>query len=109
MGLLRFLWYTFLILLWGFIAITVAGCATVDLQCGMRADYKTQMTVSRSGKVSIAWVYGAGFEGHQYGEMIDADDVKIIRMTGEPPDFNNICDLARLGHEVAHAMGGRHQ
>lgn len=82
------------------------GCATVDVQCGMRADYKAS-PLPAHGRATFAWSYGVGFSGNQYGEAIPGE-VTVIRLAGTPPTFNDVCGLARLGHEVAHAMGGRH-
>lgn len=85
----------------------LAGCASVDVQCDMRVDYRSS-PIPAHGKTTFAWSYGQGFLlPTQYGEAI-ASDITVIRLRGDPPTFNDICGLARLGHEVAHAMGGRH-
>lgn len=87
----------------------LAACATPAVQCQMRDDYTVGAGVPVTGSVTLTWVYGQGFGGRQYGEAIDAGGLQIVRLAGDPPDFNDICGLARLGHEVAHALGGRHQ
>lgn len=89
--------------------VALGGCASTDVQCGLRADYQTRAGVPFTGRTTIAWTYGQGFSGRQLGEMIDTPDVKILRLRGDPPDFNDVCGLALLGHELAHALGGRHQ
>lgn len=88
--------------------IPLLGCATVDVQCGMRADYADASPVAPAGRVELAWAYQQGFPDNRYGEAIVSDRVVVIRMAGEPPTHNDICAMARLGHEVAHGMKGRH-
>jgi hypothetical protein len=86
-------------------ALALSGCATD----GISTRYETTEPVARQGKACFAWSFGQGFEGTQVGEVISADGLYIVRIAGEPPKFNDLQGLARLGHEVGHVMNGRHQ
>ncbi len=88
------------------------GCASVDMECGMRADYKAS-PLAPEGEVLIKWAFNSTPKNPAaYGdaECWEAQGQRscILRLRDSPPTFNEICRLARLGHEVGHAMGGNH-
>lgn len=89
------------------------GCATPDLVCGVRADYQNPTRIKSSGTVLLHWDYQANPSNPiAYG---DADcwqgEVRTcnLRLRGAAPDLNDVCALAKLGHEVAHSLGADHE
>lgn len=89
-----------LFVLWATSLLT--GCAS---QC-VRTDY-VQAPIPTHGEVRIAWAFGQTFAGNVYGQTDHTADKAIVSLR-DLPSFNNECSLARLGHEVLHAFGGRH-
>src|SRR5687767_1238647 len=67
--------------------VVLTSCTTLDVACGMRADYKPAAPIPAAGRITFAWAYGQGFEDLRYGEAIPGG-IPIIRMAGEPPTFN---------------------
>jgi hypothetical protein len=100
------------------VMLTVGGCATPDLVCGMRADYAKETPVAPRGHVRLTWRYipkgeWSGCAPNSYGcapSYIgpDGEEVYTLRLK-EAPEFGDVCKLARFGHEVAHALGARHE
>lgn len=86
------------------------GCATPAIQCGMRDDYSSAEPFPVSGEVTIRWRYYAQPSNpNAYG---DADCWEQgtrrfceLRLVGDPANFNDVCKLAKLGHEVGHGLG----
>lgn len=93
------------------LALVLQGCASPAVQCGMRDDYEPDRyrhhePVATTGRVTVTWLYRQGFEDNRYGESFVSGDELVVRMRGEPPTHNDVCGLARLGHEIAHGMKG---
>jgi hypothetical protein len=90
--------------------VGLSACAGLDPRdCGMAPVAQTA-PVAREGNVRVQWIYGSEIRWDWYGEAISiGPGAVIIRMAGEPPRFNDVCALARLGHEVAHGMGASHE
>lgn len=84
----------------------IVGCASVDRQCDMRADYVLRPTPTH-GEVRLAWAFGQSFAPTVYGQTDHTTEKAIVSLR-DLPAFNDTCSLARLGHEVLHAMGGSH-
>lgn len=86
--------------------LLLSGCASVD--CNMKTDYAQMTPVPESGSVAFSWQYRSALQEGLYGLTRCNGDSCHLMMDGTPPDFSDICGLARLGHEVSHAMGARH-
>jgi hypothetical protein len=89
------------------------SCATPDLICNMKIDYAgdaQHSSVAPQGNVRLAWRFNAEQRAGFYGNadcMKGDDPLCVVRLKGAPPKFSDVCGLARLGHEVAHAMAER--
>jgi hypothetical protein len=89
--------------------LVLGGCTSIERACDMAPVTQTAR-VAESGRVVVSWVYGQQLTTpNWYGEAYPLQGEVIIRMKGEPPAFDDVCGLARLGHEVAHGMGAKHQ
>lgn len=82
------------------------SCATPGLQCGMKDDYREQRTLAATGKVSVSWNYNKLTAVGKYGDHVCDESGKNchIVLAGKPPAFNDVCGLAKFGHEMAHLM-----
>lgn len=84
-------------------------------QCDMKANYADVIAATPEGTVTIHWRYRADSElaSTVYGDTTCRDTfmgkVCEIRMRGDPPNVNDVCGLARLGHEAGHALGAQHE
>jgi hypothetical protein len=85
------------------IALVVVGCATPEKQCGMLPVKATTERLPSSGRVIVDWIYQQEMSFARYGEAYLLDGQTVIRMRGEPPRFDDVCGLAKLGHEVVHS------
>lgn len=84
--------------------------------CNMQIPANTARAAPK-GEVTIRWQFESsdlicGSSGH-YGcttriRPILGRTVEYIELVGPPPDFHDVCGMARIGHEVLHAMGGLH-
>ena len=83
-------------------ALVNVGCATVETQCGMGHVYPTEQRLPVSGRVIVDWIYQQGLPFDRYGEAYVLDGALVVRMKGEPPQFGDVCGLAKLGHELTH-------
>lgn len=89
---------------------TAISAAEALRTCDIRSDYRNNGVAARSGRVVVVWAFDQGFPGRQYGETMCRDGVCVIRFGFAPPTANDLCELAKVGHEVAvHAMGGGHE
>lgn len=88
--------------------VLMSGCASLEQQCGMKPVSQTA-TVPYSGSVRVQWIYGQDVGPERYGVALPFDGFVIIRMKGEPPRFDDVCAMAKIGHEVVHGMGGKHE
>lgn len=78
--------------------------------CDIRSDYRNTRAGSRSGRVVVAWAFDQGFPDRRYGETMCRDGACIVRLGFAPPTANQLCELAKVGHEIAiHAMDGSHE
>jgi hypothetical protein len=91
-------------------ASNLPSCATPDIICNMKIDYAGDTQhgdVAPQGNVRLAWRFNAEQRNGSYGnaDCTRGDDpLCIVRLKDAPPKFSDVCGLARLGHEVAHAM-----
>src|SRR5688500_8180600 len=85
--------------------VGLSACAGLDPRdCGM-SPVTQSAPVAHAGDVRVQWLYGQQVQWNWYGEALSiGPGAVIIRMAGAPPRFNDVCGLARLGHEVAHGM-----
>lgn len=90
-------------------ASQLPGCATVAQQCGMRDDYRRVARPESHGTVRLTWAFGQQLSGRDYGANVRVADGVLVSMREAPPSLNDVCALARLGHEVVEAMGGAHE
>ena len=88
---------------------TLAGCATPELMCDMKADFREQTPMQGSGEKTIRWQFGAEVGTGFYGMTYCDESICQVDMKGKPPSFSDVCGLARFGHELAHAMNARHE
>jgi hypothetical protein len=95
--------------------LVVAACShveprpTVAQACNMRADYVTVERAPAHGDIRLQWAYLQPFTGDHIGSTAHVGDGAIVSLAGAPPGFDDVCGLAKLGHNVLEAMGGRHQ
>ena len=89
----------------------LAGCATPNVACSVRDDYRQTASIPRTGAVMITWSYEAQLPG-KHGDTICVDGPPRqchVRIAGEAPTFNNVCGLAVFAHEtLLHGMGAQH-
>ena len=90
------------------------GCATPGVQCGMKDNYQHVMPVADSGTVTIHWQYGPKPRQGVYGlttchYKIGLGQECFIALEGPAPTANDVCGLAKIGHEVGHAMLMEHE
>jgi hypothetical protein len=95
------------------LALMLSGCATPDVACGMRADYQQLAMPAQDGEVWLRWHFNAQEPAPRYGitrcwTRPDGERACRVDLNEAPPRFNDICGLARLGHEVVHPMGAHH-
>ena len=93
------------------LAVPLSGCTTPGVACDMRTEYASEAPMTETGNVRIAWRFNAEQPAHQYGvtDCAKGDDpLCLVRLKGAPPKFDDVCGLAKFGHEVAHAMGAAH-
>ena len=88
---------------------TMAGCASPEQVCDMKADFREEIPMSGSGEKTIRWQFGAEVAVGYYGMTYCDDSVCRVDLKGKPPRFSDVCGLARFGHELAHAMNARHE
>jgi hypothetical protein len=90
---------------------SLLGCATPDAICDMRVRYEERPMTS-TGNVRLAWRFDAETREGNYGVTdcyeTDGERLCLVRLKGPPPKFSDVCGLAKLGHEVAHAMNATH-
>lgn len=92
------------------LAAVLQACATVDVQCDMKADYAKARTAPTHGSMQLKWAFDQTFTNPiQWGTRAPVRDGALIALKGPPPSFNDVCALARLGHEVNEAMGATHE
>lgn len=89
----------------GLLMFAVSGCATLE-RCDIK-QYEQTAPVASHGKVTLVWALEQQFPGRQFGSTYCNAGTCIVSLSGTPT-FENHCSLARLGHEVAEAMGARH-
>lgn len=90
---------------------SLIGCATPDVMCQMKTQYGAEVAMAKTGNVRLAWRFEAEQKPGFYGvaDCTKGDDpLCLLRLKGSPPKFDDVCGLARLGHEVAHALGAMH-
>jgi hypothetical protein len=101
------------VLLGGASPLLLASCATPDVACNIRADYRAVTAVPHSGIANVSWRYDA-----QLGQNVRGDALCVetsagrqchLRFVGKPPEFTDVCGMARLGHEFLHAFGAAHE
>ncbi len=97
--------FSFVILL---TALLLAGCATPDVQCDMRVDYEHITPIPQKGTVRLDWEFLATLDRNVNG--VTRCQFGNCRMyLKQQPDFRSVCDLAKFGHEVVHALGAHHE
>lgn len=87
----------------------LAGCATPAMQCQMRDDYAGAQPFPVEGEVTIRWTYYAQPKNPAAYGSADCwhDGTRrfcYLRLKGDPASFNDVCKLARLGHEFGHGL-----
>lgn len=91
----------------------LASCATAGVQCDMRTEYERPSAASTKGAAHLTWSFDAAIEPGKYGDTLCVE-TRLgrqcdVRLAGPPPAFDDVCGLARLGHEVGHVMRGDHE
>jgi hypothetical protein len=86
------------------------GCAQVERReladtCQI-ADHPHAGPAPEHGRITLAWAFNQGFPhpDRRWGETTCDAAACVIRLEGPPPRFDDICALARLGHEAREAM-----
>lgn len=93
--------------------LVLCGCATLDTQCNM-AIPENSKHMAPEGETLVVWRFDPASTNCQptsYGcaECSGSNPrVCFITLKFTAPDFNDVCKLARLGHEVGHALGAMH-
>lgn len=89
-------------------AFLAFGCATPGVMCDMKVDYPSESAVPLVGNVRLAWRFEAEQRGGAYGntDCMASDDGRlcVVKLKGPPPSFSDVCGLAKLGHEMRHAL-----
>lgn len=83
------------------------GCATPDVQCNMRTWYEEITPPPDDGRMYLAWHFGSTACGP--ATLTNGCEFNQVIWLTTKPDFRDVCSLAKFGHEVAHAMGARHE
>lgn len=92
------------------LAFALSGCATVDVQCDMAIPAVTAPAAQR-GEATIRWAFdpaAANCPPHSNGCALVLEDVTLLTLKFVAPSFSDVCALAKLGHEVLHAMKASH-
>jgi hypothetical protein len=90
---------------------SLIGCTTPDVVCGMRINYVSDVRPPAQGNVRLAWSFNAGQRVGSYGnaDCTKGDDpLCVLRLKGEPPRFDDVCGMAKFGHELLHGVGAGH-
>lgn len=92
------------------LALVLTGCASPAIQCGMKDNYQQPTKATVAGTGVLRWKFNAtGCKSGSYGCELPREDGAMLLLKFPPPDPNDICALAKLGHEVAHYMGASHE
>jgi hypothetical protein len=78
----------------------------------MRTEYANETPMAAQGNVRLAWRFDAEQPRGQYGVTdcyaTDGERLCLVRLKGPPPRFNDVCALAKLGHEIGHVLEAQH-
>jgi hypothetical protein len=91
------------------LSLLLAGCASPEVVCDMRVDYERMSAVAQSGSVRLDWQFVRQVKPGTYGSAWCNGDHCLLTLQMEPPNFSEVCQLARLGHEVLHVMKAAHE
>ena len=93
------------------LAMVAAGCATPGAICNIRDDWHTLQPIPERGHLVITWEFNAPRQGANNDGITFcySNDVCQLYLKEPPPRFDDVCALARFGHELAHGVGGRHE
>lgn len=86
--------------------VFASACTTPDVACRMKADYVGHCAIAAEGSKRLRWVFNA--QGrclpNSYGCVECYGDTCTAYLRDAPPTINDVCGLARLGHELCHVM-----
>lgn len=84
------------------------GCATPAQLCDVKQDYHSTAIPSR-GEVRVTWEVKA-LPANRYGyATCDKTGTQCHIEITNRPNYSDVCRVHDFGHEMLHAMGGRHQ
>lgn len=91
----------------------LSSCSQQEVGC-VRTDYQQVTLPARSGEIVLHWDLDQQTPEGFYGDTVCAPalgdvPVKCFVRLNITPTFNDSCSLAKLGHEVNHAMGAQHE
>lgn len=91
------------------VALSLSGCASVDVQCEMQVDYDSETPIAQQGSVRLNWQFdnGGRCKTTSYGCTFCTPGECTVYLK-QSPNFHNVCAMAQLGHELEHALGARH-
>jgi hypothetical protein len=93
-------------------ALLTTGCATTDVQCGMKIDYASERPIAQQGEVLLRWKVDASrCEPTSYGCTFCNDrngmrecDVYLR----SDASFSDVCGMSKRFHEMKHVFQGGH-
>jgi hypothetical protein len=94
------------------VAVVLAACSQIESRptlsqtCNISTAERAAVA-PRHGQVELAWAFEQGFAAAdgRWGETTCQGRACVVRLAGPAPAFDDICGLARLGHEVRHVIG----
>jgi hypothetical protein len=78
--------------------------------CDMKTDYSVNVPMASQGSRLLRWQWyadGRCLPG-SYGCAECFGDTCTVLLNGSPPKWDDVCGLAKLGHEISHYMKADH-